>query len=80
MAAKRERFTVPLAQIRVIMGNVHVSVTEDEVRADAESRARHARWKGRKLTAKQQQAVVDAFLQAHRENVELYRKVMGGVL
>lgn len=77
---KRERFQVPMAQIRSIMGNVHVGEPMERVRADAEQRARDARWKGRKLTAKQQQAVVDAFLQVHRENVELYNRVMGGML
>lgn len=80
MATKRERFAVPLAQIRSIMGSVHVGVSMELVRIDAESRARNARWKGRKLTPKQQQAVVDAFLRVHRENVDLYNKVMGGVL
>ena len=72
------RFTVPLTQVRWLMGRVHVGTPDAEVIADAEARAEKARWNGKPLTANQRQKLVDAFLTVHRENQRLSTAVALG--
>jgi hypothetical protein len=74
------RFTVPLTQVRWLMGRVHVGTPDAEVVADAERRADKARWNGKPLTPSQKAKLVAAFLAVHRENQRLSTAVALGRL
>jgi hypothetical protein len=72
------RFSVPLTQVRWLMGRVHVGTPDAEVMADAEARADKARWNDKPLTASQKAKVVASFLAVHRENQRLATAVALG--
>ena len=78
MAAKKPRFSVPMSQVRWIVGKIHCGTPDSEVAGDAMRRAEKAVWQGKPLTKAQKKKVVDAFLKAHHENQNLYCDVMQG--
>jgi len=66
------------ASVRWLMGGMHVTAPDSYIESMVRNRIANACRKGATCSSRSADALVRYAIRAHRENVDLYRRVMSG--